>query len=205
MNTENNKVAENSRPHLKDKIYFETAKTISKLSRDERFKVGAVIVDSKGKVVSTGYNGPPSKFNDNVVDFSGEPFKIYFDPLDTKTITNMTKLLGQNEVASLIDFTGNIASISKEYKKGPFMLHAEMNAILTTDDRSRLENATIYVTHVPCDICAKLIAQTGISTVKTLNNKARRFKDFIFETLATFKESNINFEVFTEEELNLEE
>ena len=198
-------VTVDNRPYLKDRVYFETAKTISKLSRDERNKVGAVIVDSKGKVVSTGYNGPPSSFDDDIIKFNGEEFEITFDVLSMCGYTNLVKLLGESEVNDLLDFSGVEPVIRKQFTKGPFMLHAEMNAILTTDDRKRLQGATIYVTHVPCDVCAKLIAQTGITTVKTLNNKARSFRDFIFKTLATFQEGNINFEVFTEEELDLED
>ena len=195
-----------TRPYLKDKIYFETAKTISKLFRDERNKVGAVIVDSKGKVISTGYNGPPSNFDDNTIKFNGDEFDIAFDVLSYGNYNNLIKLLGNDfDEKNLLDFSGLEPIIIKQFTKGPFMLHAEMNAILTADDRKRLHGATIYVTHVPCDVCAKLIAQTGITTVKTINNKARSFRNFIFKTLAIFQKSNINFEVFTEEELDLED
>lgn len=43
-------------------------------------------------------------------------------------------------------------------------IHAEANALLYAD-RDKTEGATLYVTHDPCDGCAKLIAGAGISRV----------------------------------------
>lgn len=43
-------------------------------------------------------------------------------------------------------------------------IHAEMNAILEAG-RKKLKGATIYVTHEPCENCAKHIAQAGIKKV----------------------------------------
>lgn len=194
-----------NRQQLKDKIFFEIALTTSKLSRDCNTKVGAIIVDEEGKIISTGYNGPPSSFIDTFIDFSGNMFPVQFDiPLYSK---NMTKLFSNEELNDIKeDYIDDFfLAFIKDFKKSPFMLHAEMNAILTVDDRSRLKNSTIYVTHVPCDICARLIAQCGIKKVKTLNNKAKSFKEFIFKTLAIFLKSNIELEVYTEGELNMRE
>lgn len=194
-----------NRKQIKDKVYFEMAKAISKLSRDERNKVGAIIVDEEGKIISSGYNGPPSSFNDTFIDFSGKLFPVEFDiPLFS---SNMTKLFSYEELNDIkSDYTDNFFTVFiKDFKKSPFMLHAEMNAILTVDDRSRLKKSTMYITHVPCDICARLIAQCGIKKVKTLNNKAKSFKEFIFKTLAIFLKSNIELEVYTESELNMRE
>jgi dCMP deaminase len=56
-------------------------------------------------------------------------------------------------------------------------IHAEMNAILHAD-RDKLEGATIYVTHEPCELCSKLIAQAGIKRVVYLepyNNKWNQY------------------------------
>lgn len=43
-------------------------------------------------------------------------------------------------------------------------IHAEMNAILHSNRRD-LKDATIYVTHEPCESCSKHIAQVGIKRV----------------------------------------
>ena len=56
-------------------------------------------------------------------------------------------------------------------KTKPEVLHAEANAItkLARSSESGL-GATIFVTHSPCIECAKLIYQSGISTVYYKNN-----------------------------------
>jgi len=49
---------------------IELAKTIANRSKATRLKVGAVIVDSKNRVLSTGYNGTPYK-TDNTCESEG--------------------------------------------------------------------------------------------------------------------------------------
>ena len=44
--------------------------------------------------------------------------------------------------------------------KYPYVVHAELNAILNSI--KSLKNCTIYVTHFPCNECAKAIVQAGI-------------------------------------------
>jgi dCMP deaminase len=43
-------------------------------------------------------------------------------------------------------------------------IHAEQNAILYAN-RHELIGATVYVTHYPCENCAKLLVQSGIKKV----------------------------------------
>lgn len=51
-------------------------------------------------------------------------------------------------------------------KSKPEVLHAESNAIAKLAKSSESgEGATIFVTHAPCIDCAKLIYQSGITTV----------------------------------------
>lgn len=46
-------------------------------------------------------------------------------------------------------------------------VHAEQNAICDAARRGvSLANATAYITHFPCIICAKLLAATGITQIK---------------------------------------
>ena len=47
--------------------------------------------------------------------------------------------------------------------KYPYVVHAELNAILNSI--KSLKNSTIYVTHFPCNECAKAIIQSGIKAV----------------------------------------
>ena len=61
---------------------------------------------------------------------------------------------------------GDLGSHEKELKTKPEVLHAESNAIakLAKSPESG-EGATIFITHSPCIDCAKLIYQSGITTV----------------------------------------
>ena len=54
--------------------------------------------------------------------------------------------------------------------KYPFVVHAELNAILNCNGKS-LRNAKIYVALFPCNECAKAIIQSGISEVVYLSDK----------------------------------
>lgn len=51
-----------------------------------------------------------------------------------------------------------------EDTKYPFVVHAELNAILNAHGKT-LENAKIYVALFPCNECAKAIIQSGIKEV----------------------------------------
>ena len=54
--------------------------------------------------------------------------------------------------------------------KYPFVVHAELNAILNAGGRS-LKGATLYTSLFPCNECAKAIIQSGISKVVYLSDK----------------------------------
>lgn len=53
--------------------------------------------------------------------------------------------------------------------KYPFVVHAELNAILNST--SSLEGCTIYVSLFPCNECAKAIIQSGITKIVYENDK----------------------------------
>ena len=54
--------------------------------------------------------------------------------------------------------------------KYPYVVHAELNAILNAGGKS-LQGATIYVALFPCNECAKAIIQSGIAEVVYLSDK----------------------------------
>ena len=54
--------------------------------------------------------------------------------------------------------------------KYPYVVHAELNAILNSGGRS-LKDARIYVALFPCNECAKAIIQSGISEIVYLSDK----------------------------------
>lgn len=56
-----------------------------------------------------------------------------------------------------------VEKIGQENTKYPYVIHAEMNAILNC--KESVEGSTIYVTLFPCSNCSKLIAVSGIKKV----------------------------------------
>ena len=116
--------------------YMDVAESFAKLSSAVRLQVGAIVVKDD-RIISIGYNGMPSGW-DNCCEEVVPPNEwVEFEQLKTK----------------------------------PEVLHAETNAIakLAKSSESGL-GATMFVTHSPCIECAKLIYQSGISTVYYKNN-----------------------------------
>lgn len=69
-------------------------------------------------------------------------------------------------------FTGYDMPWARESERGemdtkyPYVVHAEENAVLNYRGVMRdMEGATVYVTHYPCNKCARIIAQVGIKRV----------------------------------------
>ena len=62
-----------------------------------------------------------------------------------------------------------------EDTKYPYVVHAELNAILNSGGKS-LRDATIYVGLFPCNECAKAIIQSGIREVVYLDDKYANVK-----------------------------
>lgn len=124
--------------HELDSTYLDMAKRWSKLSKANRKKVGCLIVKN-GAIISDGYNGTPSGF-DNICE---------------------TSIMPKSEVPKDLNEHPPNALITK-----PEVLHAESNAItkLAKSTQSS-EGATMYITISPCIDCAKLIIQSGIKRV----------------------------------------
>lgn len=57
-----------------------------------------------------------------------------------------------------------------EETKYPYVVHAELNAILNSTGKS-LRGSTLYVVLFPCNECAKAIIQSGIKEVVYLDDK----------------------------------
>ena len=109
---------------------MDVAERFAELSSARRLHVGAIIV-KEDRIISIGYNGMPSGWDNNCED------QTYDE--DGFHITLKTK---------------------------PEVLHAETNAIakLAKSNESGM-GATMFITHAPCLDCAKLIYQSGISSV----------------------------------------
>lgn len=135
----------------KDCRYLRMARVWAENSYAIRLKVGALIVSKEGNIISDGYNGTPSGF-ENVCEVASdkqyEPFPHLSDELKRDCLKKQLAL-------------GNIKLITK-----PYVLHAEANAITKLARSTQSSNgATLYVTDMPCIECSKLIIQAGIRRV----------------------------------------
>ena len=133
---------------MKEKLkqaYMKTAETFAELSHARRLHVGAIVVKDD-RIISIGYNGMPSGWDNNCED------KIYCDDGDWSE--------------QQLPKTENLSWLRYKLVTKPEVLHAETNAIakLAKSNESGL-GATMFVTHAPCLDCAKLIYQSGIGSV----------------------------------------
>lgn len=119
-------------------FYVDVAQRVAKLSRAKRLQVGAVIVKDN-RILSYGYNGTPSGFDNNCEILI--PAREEID-IDARTVTEYPEqLVTKSEV-----------------------IHAEMNAILkVAQSHDSTKDAVLFLTHSPCIECAKAILQSGIS------------------------------------------
>ena len=73
-------------------------------------------------------------------------------------------------------------------------VHAEQNAIADCAERGvSTRNATCYITHYPCINCAKILAASGIKTIK-YNESYRENDSLVTDILASAK---VNIEHFS--------
>lgn len=125
-------MATTSRPDF-DAWALHLAAAVATRGDCRRKQVGAVILDARHRVISTGYNGSPP----------GGP----------------SCLAGECPRA----FAGVEPGSSYDTGPGTCIaLHAEMNSIIYADPL-RLPGATIYITCEPCQGCTRMIAGTGIT------------------------------------------
>ena len=113
---------------------MKTAEVFAECSTATRLHVGAIIVKDE-RIISIGYNGTPSGWDNNCEDIK-------------------------------INNDGDYVTVTK-----PEVLHAETNAIakLAKFDGSG-SGSVLFVTHAPCLDCAKLVFQSGISSMYYRNS-----------------------------------
>ncbi len=75
--------------------------------------------------------------------------------------------------------------------KYPFIVHAELNAILNST-KENLKGAFIYVALFPCNECAKAIIQSGIKEVIYLSDKYKDSEIFMASKLM-FDKSGVKY------------
>jgi dCMP deaminase len=129
--------------------YMNVAETFAGLSSAQRLHVGAIVVKDD-RIISIGYNGMPSGWDNNCED------KIYCNDGDWKE-----------------QHVNKESNIWKNYKlvTRPEVLHAETNCIAKLAKSTESgDGATMFITHAPCLDCAKLIYQSGINHVLYRNS-----------------------------------
>lgn len=121
-----------------DLAHMKVAGIYGSLSTARRAKVGCVIVKDN-RIISIGYNGMPSGWDNNCEDEDWPMWAENYDNIDPVYVRLTTK---------------------------PEVLHAETNAIAKVARSSEnCDGATLYTTMLPCLDCAKLIYQSGIKEV----------------------------------------
>ena len=142
------------------KLYMDWAEAAAKLSHAKRLQVGAVIVKDDS-VISYGYNGMPAGWDNDCEDKvwdSGAGGWLDPDEFDAKYPYE-----GWHEKAE--------RKVRYGLKTKPEVLHAESNAVAKLARSSQSgRDADIFITHAPCLDCAKLIYQSGISSVYYRNS-----------------------------------
>jgi len=124
--------------------YMKTAEVFAELSSARRLHVGAIVVKDD-RIISIGYNGMPSGW-DNNCEYEEEVLQSEFGK-------------------------GNWLEKTGQLKTRPEVLHAETNAIAKLAKSTESgDGATLFVTHAPCLDCAKLVYQTGINSVYYRNS-----------------------------------
>jgi dCMP deaminase len=117
-------------------IWLQVSKTISTRSRCSRAQIGAVIVNSDQRIISTGYNGAAATYPT------------------------------QGDCTQWCERAQGLTGLGSGYEGCP-SIHAEANALLYVD-RSAVHGATMYITAPPCMNCAKLISNSGVTSIVCL-------------------------------------
>ncbi len=121
-------------------------------------KVGALIIDNFGNVFSSGYNEVPTSERSCKKEY-GMCYRKY---LRTKFSNKLTEIIQDEETKNNV-----IAVVNDHFKALDYCraLHAEENAIVNMarlGGSKNLNDATLYTTTYPCNMCANKIAQVGI-------------------------------------------
>jgi dCMP deaminase len=138
--------------------YMKTAEVFAELSSARRLHVGAIIVKDD-RIISIGYNGMPSGWDNNCEDkqYMAVDAGQWLDPEEINERWPYKEQLLPKDANQWLRYN---------LKSKPEVLHAETNAIAKLARSTESGNgATLFVTHAPCLDCAKLVYQSGINTV----------------------------------------
>ncbi|MEN6451779.1 MAG: deaminase, partial [Thermoguttaceae bacterium] len=153
---------EHQRPIRQQEAVMATAYAVSQQSSCLKRKVGAVIVDSSGNIIASGFNEVPS-YGRPCEGLHGKCFReVAWD----KFLPDLKKVLPEVE--------GKQAPVKhlfqRKFKILDFCqsLHAEENAIVNLARNGRsvpMEQCKLYTTTYPCRLCANKIVNLGIKHI----------------------------------------
>lgn len=138
---------------------MDVAKRTAELSTAKKLKVGAIIVKDK-RIVSIGYNGTPSGWDNNCED------KVYM--LGRMLLDEKENEKESEKLYPYVEYLGEFGDQKVRYalKTKPEVLHAELNCIghCCAAGESTL-GSSMFVTTAPCLQCALIISASGIGHV----------------------------------------
>lgn len=135
--------------HKEKEFLLGVAKLSASRSTGIRLKVGAVVSDSLGNMIASGYNGSVRGGNNCLED------RVYPD------YTNRDIKIDFREYP-YNDGDGNHYNLVSK----PDVIHAEQNVIAHAARRGiSINGGTMFVTHSPCQHCTALMIQCGIIEV----------------------------------------
>ena len=141
--------------------YMSMAYAISMRSCCLKRKVGAIIVDDSGTIVSSGYNEVPITQKPCLSEFG----MCYRDTLKESYKTSLDNSVTNSEERSIA-----YKEFEKQFKILDYCraLHGEENAIIgisKTGSSGLLSKAKLYTSTYPCNLCANKIVQVGINEI----------------------------------------
>lgn len=152
----------------RDEEYIELAYTLAKNSRAVRLKVGAIIVNKDGMIISVGINGTPDGMDDVCEKLCCEGTGCESEISSVEKAQMLWDKMQSSEA-----YRNAFTLVTK-----PDVVHAELNAILEcASSNGGTDGATLYVTDSPCYSCALAIIQCGIRRV--VYSREYRIKDGI--------------------------
>lgn len=157
------------RPPSQEESFMSIAYSASLISQCFKRQVGAVILDSRGTVVSIGYNENPRPLTPCHKHFGDCYREIYIEnEMSTfKKCPDCRRKLQALPYPYKCPHCGE--NLYKKYARDRALskctaLHAEEKAIINAGAKN-LRGCTLYVTTFPCFTCAEKILDVGIRTI----------------------------------------
>lgn len=149
---------------------LEMAEKLSTRSKDQNTKVGCIITDVDSVIVSSGYNGPNRHAFDSYYNFT--------------TTEKETVLREHYKHLGVVDRKIKLS-------KNPFMIHAEMNAILSCSDKKSLDGSIVFVTHYCCVNCLNSLIQSKVGRIVMCDKKHSKYAEMLPDILFLLENSEI--------------